>query len=71
MGVGLGCYAEPKQGGLVGPVAKICFMLRPLYALCDMATRLHHRPTPDEDALGPGPGWDQDLTRTTSWRRQS
>ena len=38
MGVGLGCYAEPKQGGLVGPVAKICFMLRPLYALCDKGT---------------------------------
>jgi hypothetical protein len=34
-GVGLGCYAEPKQGGLVRPVAKICFMLRPLYGLCD------------------------------------
>src|SRR5712691_10990413 len=37
MGVGLGCYAEPTQGGLVRPVAKICFMLRPLYALCDMS----------------------------------
>src|SRR6266568_2574593 len=35
MGVGLGCYAEPKQGRLVRPVAKICFILRPLYALCD------------------------------------
>src|SRR5712691_967234 len=35
MGVGLGCYVEPKQGGLVGPVAKICYMLRPLYGLCD------------------------------------
>src|SRR5213593_2355308 len=40
MGVGLGCYAEPKQGGLVGPVAKICFMLRPLYGLC---VRLSHK----------------------------
>ena len=35
MGVGLGCCAEPEQGGLVRPVAKICFMLRPLYALYD------------------------------------
>jgi hypothetical protein len=35
MGVGLGCYAEPKQEGSVRPVAKICFMLRPLYGLCD------------------------------------
>jgi len=35
MGVGLGCYAEPKQGWWVQPVAKICFMPRPLYDLCD------------------------------------
>ena len=35
MGVGLGRYADSKQGGLVRPVAKICFMLRPFYALCD------------------------------------
>src|SRR5262249_6812801 len=35
MGVGVGCYAKPTQGGLVRPVAKICFMRRPLYALCD------------------------------------
>ena len=29
------CYAELKKGRLVGPVGKICFMPRPLYALCD------------------------------------
>src|SRR5215831_4161477 len=35
IGVGLGCYAEPKQGGLVRPVATLCFMRWPLYTLCD------------------------------------
>jgi hypothetical protein len=40
MDVGLGCYAKPKQGGLAGPVAKICFMLRPLYGLCDSTARI-------------------------------
>ncbi len=32
------CYAELKKGRLVGPVGKICFMPRPLYALCDKGT---------------------------------
>src|SRR5919109_3185883 len=35
----LGCYAEPKQGGLVRPVATLCFMRWPLYTLCDNASR--------------------------------
>jgi hypothetical protein len=35
IGVGLGCYAEPKQGGLVRRVATLCFMRWPLYTLCD------------------------------------
>src|SRR5262249_46510296 len=39
IGVGLGCYAEPKQGGLVRPVATLCFMRWPLYTLCDRARR--------------------------------
>src|SRR5437867_13318734 len=39
MGVGLWYYTEPNQAGLVRPVAKICFMLRPLYALCDKSLR--------------------------------
>ena len=38
IGVGLGCYAEPKQGGLVRPVATLCFMRWPFYTLCDKFT---------------------------------
>jgi hypothetical protein len=35
MGLGLGCDAEPHEGSSVQLAAKICFMLRPFYALCD------------------------------------
>src|SRR5262249_58315002 len=35
IGVVLGCYAEPRQRGLVRPLATLCFMRWPLYTLCD------------------------------------
>jgi len=41
------CHAELKKGRLVGPVGKICFMPRPLYALCDMIQCVYNLSTMD------------------------
>src|SRR5215831_21338117 len=82
IGVGLGCYAEPKQGGLVRPVATLCFMRWPLYTLCDRSRRAsagrdptHFRAvrTPDHHRWGPTllcPPWDPAPISACLWSCQ-